>query len=133
MGLQGKRLTVRPELCTGCSICELICSFTKFRVFNPRKSMVRIHYNHKLGRLEKAVTCSQCGACMAACPSGAIRRGNGVVIIDHSRCGRCLTCVNTCPEGLIQVVDGTPHKCDLCGGIPQCVRYCVRGALNVVS
>jgi ferredoxin len=42
----------RPKLCTGCGICELICNFTKFKVFNPRFSLVKIRYDYEVGRVE---------------------------------------------------------------------------------
>ena len=132
MGIQSKYVGVDPKLCTGCSICELICSFTKFRRFNPKESLIRINYNYELGYLEGFKVCTQCGLCINSCPTGAIYRGDGgIILIDYSKCIGCLSCVNTCPNNAIVVVDGKPYKCDLCSGNPQCVRYCVRGALNV--
>jgi|YelNatPaOPRAMG01_1025707.scaffolds.fasta_scaffold09740_8 Fe-S-cluster-containing hydrogenase component 2 len=131
MGLQSKHLKLDPELCTGCGICELICSFTKFKVFNPRFSLVKIRYDYEVGRVEGAVLCSQCGECSKVCPTGALHLDNGIIYLDHSRCSLCQTCVDSCPADAIVVVNGAPYKCDLCGGSPLCVRYCVRGALHV--
>lgn len=132
MGVQGKRLVINPELCTGCLICELICSFSKFRRFNPLKSALRIEFNYELSRLEGFNVCSQCGACITSCPVNAISRVDGIVVIDHGKCIGCLTCISKCPTSSIYVVNGKPYKCDLCRGTPICVKYCVRGALNVV-
>jgi len=131
VGLQSRSLIFNPELCTGCAICELICSFTRFKVFNPRLSLVRIEYNYEVGKVERATFCTQCGECSRVCPTGALYIANGVTLLDYSKCIFCLACAGTCPTGALKVIDGRPVKCDLCGGNPLCVRYCVRGALRV--
>ncbi len=131
MGVQGKHVSIDPGLCTGCEICELICSFTKFKVFNPKKSLLKIKYDYKRGFLEGANVCVQCGKCLEVCSTGSLYMAEGVVRIDHSTCNGCLACVNVCPNEAFVLVNGVPYKCDLCGGNPQCVRFCVRGALNV--
>jgi len=131
VGLQSRSLSFNPELCTGCGICELICSFAKFKVFNPRLSLVRVEYDYEVGRVERAILCTQCAECSRVCPTGALHVANGVVILDHSKCISCLACASSCPTGALRVVDGRPAKCDLCGGNPLCVRYCVRGSLRV--
>lgn len=40
--------------------------------------------------------CTQCGACAALCPTGAIPPGNGTVT-DASLCIKCCACVKGCP------------------------------------
>jgi uncharacterized protein (DUF362 family)/NAD-dependent dihydropyrimidine dehydrogenase PreA subunit len=44
--------------------------------------------------------CADCGACVDACPTGAIRDGR-LPQIDSSRCIGCLCCVEVCPEGAL--------------------------------
>ena len=39
--------------------------------------------------------CVRCGACEAACPSGALKAGG----TDAARCIRCVGCVSVCPTG----------------------------------
>jgi Fe-S-cluster-containing hydrogenase component 2 len=82
------------------------------------------------------VTCRQCedAPCMAACPKDAIYRDTSLyrVMVDYSRCISCRMCVAACPFGAMGF---DPHrqrvfKCDLCGGEPQCVRFCYPGALT---
>jgi pyruvate formate lyase activating enzyme len=42
--------------------------------------------------------CSQCGACVAECPSGALRMEDGVVLWDAAVCQDCDTCIQVCPS-----------------------------------
>ena len=47
--------------------------------------------------------CAGCGACVQACPQGAISLVDGVAQIDSSLCTECQACVNVCPKGAIRV------------------------------
>jgi len=49
-----------------------------------------------------AATCTDCGACAATCPEGAIRSEGGVHRIDQDKCLYCLRCRGVCPEGALQ-------------------------------
>jgi heterodisulfide reductase subunit A len=53
--------SVDGEVCSGCRLCEAICSFDALRFDERRKRMT----------IQEAV-CKGCGACAATCPSGAI-------------------------------------------------------------
>jgi heterodisulfide reductase subunit A len=53
---------VLEDFCTGCGICESVCSFNA------------IHVNGTSKVIEAA--CQGCGTCAAACPVGAIEMGN---------------------------------------------------------
>ena len=49
----------------------------------------------------------------------------GAVIIDDDYCTQCLACVEACPFGAIQVGPNQEIlKCDLCGGDPVCAKFC---------
>lgn len=40
-------------------------------------------------------------------------------------------CMLACPFGCIVVSDkGYAEKCDLCGGDPECVKFCASGAIR---
>jgi ferredoxin len=41
--------------------------------------------------------CSQCGACVAGCESGAITEGETQSHIDVAVCVECGTCMRNCP------------------------------------
>lgn len=37
-----KQIEIRPELCTGCKLCELACSAVKTGRFGPRNSRIKV-------------------------------------------------------------------------------------------
>jgi NAD-dependent dihydropyrimidine dehydrogenase PreA subunit len=46
--------------------------------------------------------CVACGACVDACPEGAIAVDD-VAVIDASKCLDCGSCVDECPNNAIKV------------------------------
>ncbi len=46
--------------------------------------------------------CVRCGKCRSACPVGAIRLGEGHMVIDKAKCIDCGTCSAVCPTGAAQ-------------------------------
>ena len=49
--------------------------------------------------------CAGCGACLRACPHGAIRMGeDGKAFIDQKRCQKCGTCQEICPFNAIEKI-----------------------------
>jgi len=48
-----------------------------------------------------ADTCSDCGACAATCPEGAISSREGTHRIDRAKCLYCLRCRGICSEGAL--------------------------------
>ena len=131
-----KKLAVIPENCSGCRICELVCAIHHFGVNNPKKSAVRVivTYPHPVVRMP--IICSQCKVpvCADACPVGALRRQDDVVELDKDTCIACRKCMQACPFGAIFAHEDqdSPIKCDLCGGRPQCVEKCPKGALRLI-
>ena len=128
-----RKLAVVPERCSGCRICELVCSISHFKVNNTKKSRIRamVVYPHPVIRMP--VVCNQCKEpkCADACPTNAIVRDNGVVRILEEECVSCQMCVESCPFGAIYVHEDVPmpFKCDLCDGDPECVRACPEQAI----
>ena len=50
--------------------------------------------------------CTGCGACAAACPTGAVRLlPGGPAEVAADRCAACGACVDACPQGIISLWD----------------------------
>jgi len=127
-----KNILTHVDKCTGCRICELVCSFYKEKVFNPCKSRIRIVKMEREG-IDFPILCQQCEdpVCMDVCPVWALRKDEeGVVHLDTSVCVGCRACTIVCPYGAISIVDGKFVKCDQCGGEPKCVEWCPTCALE---
>jgi|TARA_B100002003_G_scaffold249451_1_gene285817 Fe-S-cluster-containing hydrogenase component 2 len=130
-----KMLVTDYEKCTGCRLCELVCSVKHEGVSNPARSRINVTKWETKGIMVPMV-CSQCedAPCMAVCPTNArIRESElGTVTVNYDRCIGCKTCVVACPFGAINF-DPIDHKvisCDLCEGDPQCARFCETGAIR---
>jgi ferredoxin len=47
--------------------------------------------------------CTGCGACIEACPTGALYLVAGKAAADNALCRGCEACVNICPEGALSL------------------------------
>ena len=125
-----KKLVADSGKCTGCGVCEEICSKAYFKVVDEDKSAIRIVQEN--GRHQVNV-CDQCGDCMKMCSPVALSRdANGVVRIAKDTCVGCLVCVAECLRGYMHYHDDlpVPFKCVACG---LCVKSCPSGALAMAE
>ncbi|MDR3307561.1 MAG: 4Fe-4S dicluster domain-containing protein [Coriobacteriales bacterium] len=132
-----KQLVLKPEKCVDCRTCELICSFEHNGVFNPTLSAVTV-FDYAEDVVTVPVMCLQCdeASCAKVCPVHAIKRTEaGEMAIDYNKCIVCKLCVQACPMGNVSYSPLTHKvfKCDLCGGDPQCARFCPPGAIQFVD
>lgn len=117
------------ELCTGCRMCELMCSLENTGTINPCRARIRVQHSTKNGAC-KPIICRHCKSplCQEACPvPEAMYREDrtNAVVTNEAKCIGCYACVDACPFEAIQVgPEGEILKCDLCGGDPVCVKYC---------
>ena len=133
-----KVLQIDYEKCTGCRLCELVCSVKHDGVSNPMRSRIKVIKWEAEG-LYVPMSCQQCedAPCLTACPAKAISRNEALqrVEVDYDICIGCRTCVSVCPFGAMSfnTIDRKVIKCDLCDGEPQCVRFCDVKAVDFVQ
>ena len=129
-----KHIVIKPEKCSGCRTCELVCSFGHFGECNPKLANVHV-FEYEKAAVAIPMMCLQCEnpSCMKVCPVRAITRDeNNAVVINYKKCIGCKMCENACPLGNISYhpMVKKVFKCDLCGGDPKCVKYCPGHALE---
>lgn len=124
---------VIPNACDGCEICELICSKQDGR-FNTKRTKIRVTSElYKIPAVNVCRQCED-PACVASCPVDAFKEiSPGVYAIDEGTCTQCLACVDACPYGSIFIWREKVLKCDLCGGSPRCTVYCPKHVLELVK
>jgi carbon-monoxide dehydrogenase iron sulfur subunit len=129
-----RKIITDLEKCTGCKTCELVCSFERETVFNPKKSAIRVVKEERIG-LDGPVVCQLCRhpKCVEACPEGALSKNSkfGFIVVDEVKCTGCHLCGEACSFGAINFhpEKETPIICNLCEGKPSCVEWCHAGAL----
>lgn len=127
------RLGTVSSRCTGCHICLLACTGSHNGGYGHAGARLRVEHRSFVEGAPsfRPVVCTLCGRCVEACPTGALYYdGRGIIRLDRDSCDRCLDCQKACPFGVVfQDQDGYPVICDLCGGDPQCVRWCKYDAI----
>ena len=133
-----KVLIVDHEKCTGCRICELVCSVNKEGAANPAHA--RIHtVKWEMEGSYVPIFCRQCvdPTCAAVCPMNAISRDDYLDLtkVDDALCIGCRACISACAFGGVGFNQETQKtmRCDTCGGQPTCVDFCETGALIFID
>ena len=100
--IKDKCLIFYGDQCTGCKICEMICSMGKYKEYNPAKSYIRILKNWELDVNIAALDlrCDFCARCVSWCPTAALK------FVDFAEAAilRKNTHIGTFPAPLIKSV-----------------------------
>ena len=131
------KIKTNNNVCQGCRTCEAVCSLSHTQAVSPQTRGIQVKELNELGKFHLTI-CQQCidMVCAASCPTGCIKRNaySGAVEIIKEDCTGCGACAESCPISAIVMadLDGEikPYKCDLCGGLPQCVSACPRQSLS---
>jgi len=129
-----KVMKINPDKCTGCRLCEAICSAShaepKYSEVNPKRSRVRVFCDEGndvyYPILAGAYTDAECV-------------GRNTIVIKGKGYSECSFCRCSCPSrSLFKEADtDISLKCDMCEGVsssgPLCVQYCLSGALTYVE
>jgi len=132
--LHMKLIEVLHSNCVGCRLCEMICSLSHEGECSTTKSRIKVFRDEEFGN-NLVSLCMQCTEtyCIESCPFDALSRSpeTGAVLVDNKLCNGCGACVEVCPLGGLSMdkEKDIVFKCDLCGGDPECVKTCSRGAL----
>jgi len=125
------------DKCTGCMICQFICSAGKEGNFNLEKSRISVVQTGP--STVTAIACQFCRnhPCIKACPRDALSAdaATHTLKLDKARCAGCGWCIEACPFGAMTLDDSTKSvtACDLCTNHaqPRCIEVCPRNALSL--
>lgn len=125
-----------PAKCSGCRTCMIVCSLSHYGEVSMGHANLRITQASQNAFETSILTCKQCETpdCYYACQEKGSRamfvdKDSGARVIDSEKCSGCLKCIEACPQYpktpiFYDKEKGVCHKCDLCGGDPQCVKFC---------
>lgn len=133
-----KMLIVDHEKCTGCRLCELVCSVKHTGASNPSRANIHVVKWEDEG-FYLPIFCQHCedAPCMAVCPKTAIFKDEELnrIAVDYNLCIGCKACVAACPFGAMGFddIEKKINKCDMCDGEPLCVKFCDMKAIDYVE
>ncbi len=131
------RVVHDSDVCSGCRTCEAVCALYHEGAAGSELSRLKWDKDVMDACITDIYTCKQCAGaeCMAVCPTGALHvdEETGARVIDEKKCTGCQVCMAACPCNPPMIrynpAKNVCFKCDLCGGDPQCVKFCPMGAL----
>lgn len=130
-----RKIVVNKSICSGCRLCEVVCSEYHEEEINPALTRIIITKNEETGEDIPGI-CEQCAdaPCAVACPVDCITFDDETYawLVENEACIECGLCVTACPFNAIHMHPniGVAYKCDHCGGAPECVRVCELSALT---
>lgn len=129
--METKFIKITQGKCSGCRLCLQICAIEHFHEINPKKAALKIDALFPQPGVFKPKVCVHCGACMKACPEGAIyRREDGAYIVIKDKCTNCGACIPACKPGVIFQHRDVPHVI-ICDNCFKCTDLCNTGAITM--
>ncbi|MEW6667660.1 MAG: hypothetical protein AB1512_20825 [Thermodesulfobacteriota bacterium] len=119
------KIKIHKERCSGCHLCEMVCSLFHGGRINVERSAIRIHQDDLESSMNTPRVCRQCKKMKCLEAEGLAREPERRQFrwpkgrADH------------CPFEALPVFEETAYHCDLCGGDPRCVGVCTTGAIRL--
>jgi len=69
------KIAIMAERCTGCRICQLICSWANKKSFQPLNANLQVQSEEEkevIFAISFDQKCKKCGLCASYCASGAL-------------------------------------------------------------
>jgi len=119
------RIKVIKEKCSGCHLCEMVCSLFHLGIIHTGKSAIRIQKDDLDTSLNTPFLCRQCKEmkCLNR-EEGRLAQERKKFIWSHQRAKQC-------PFDALTTLGKDAYHCDLCLGNPQCIKVCTSGALTL--
>jgi len=117
------RIKMDPQKCSGCHLCEMVCSLFHLGIINIEKSAIHIYKDDLDTSQNTPILCHHCKK--MKCLNGEKVLTNlekKKFIWDRKRAERC-------PFDALPVLGENAYHCDLCGGNPQCTKVCTPHAI----
>jgi len=121
------KIKVNKNKCSGCHLCEMVCSLFHFRIINTEKSAIRIHKDDLDTSLNVPILCRHCKKMKCLNGEKVMELHEKKKFIWNKRRAK------NCPFNALSVFGGEVFHCNLCGGNPQCVKVCTPGAIQIVK
>ena len=139
------RIAHNPDVCTGCGLCDLMCSL--YHEGEQGQTLSRGELvGDRIAYEFDFYVCRQCGTpkCYEACPNNdkalCIDEATGVKYINADECDGCGDCIEACPFDPPRIkmhpAKNVAFKCDLCRGRedgPICLEYCNFDSLSLAE
>ena len=110
-----KYLKMDDQKCVGCMSCATACSLAYAKEDNPAKSRIQV-LGLGSGHFHLVACDQECRLCVAECPMQAITvTKQGVVMIDKKLCVGCLACVAVCPTEAMRFYPARVHALQVRG------------------
>ncbi len=123
-------LAYSPKECSECKACMLKCSFVRENEYNLKLARLNISGKWPdEPKLTICRQCAV-AKCIAVCPTGALAVRDGIVILDENLCTQCGACIDACPFDAVHEFRNRIIKCDTCDGTYPCTTVCSTLALR---
>ncbi len=118
------KIKINKEKCSGCHLCEMVCSLFHLGIINIGRSAIRIQKDDLDTSLNTPLLCRQCKEmkCLDG-EEGVHAQERKKFVWSNQRAERC-------PFDALTIFGEKAYHCDLCLGNPQCIRVCTSEALT---